>query len=47
MLTYQVRPRVFWHDKAKPLVFPNNAEVRFHKNRYNHLVWRLVVDILL
>ncbi|MEI6104486.1 MAG: hypothetical protein WCP70_11125 [Methanothrix sp.] len=30
MLTYQVRPRVFWHDPAEPLVFPNDAEVRFH-----------------
>jgi hypothetical protein len=30
MLTYQVRPRVFWHDPAEPLVFPNDAEVHFH-----------------
>jgi hypothetical protein len=30
MLTYQVRPRVFWHDPAEPLVLPNDAEVSFH-----------------
>lgn len=30
MLTYQVRPRAFWHDPSVPIVFPNDVEVRFH-----------------
>ena len=30
MLTYQVRPRVFWVEENQRLSFPSEAEIRFH-----------------